>query len=312
MRVVVAGGDGSAAWVLGALADAGLDPSITPVAILPLGTGNDMARATGWLGFGGLISRAPLKQRLLARLHAIACAPIVRLDRWRVSLRLKAGGPGAGAAAAALAGGGLPPAFSCEHNAPEATGRFFNYLSIGARARELPDPHTAPRAPMRLPARAPADARRASCMRRRPRPRTRGAGMDAQIAYGFHQSRRASVRSKLGSRRRMSNKLLYVLTAFWQGWACGLTRGCCGQKASLCGRAVLRVRGGRDAGTPDDECERDPNSWRYIRLPEGTTGVVILNVNSFAGGRDLWRQRWGWSAGGAAHGEGSGSPPGCR
>ena len=136
--------------MLGALADAGLDPSITPVAILPLGTGNDMARATGWLGFGGLISRAPLKQRLLARLHAIACAPIVRLDRWRVSLRLKAGGPGAGAAAAALAGGGLPPAFSCEHNAPEATGRFFNYLSIGARARELPDPHTAPRAPMRL------------------------------------------------------------------------------------------------------------------------------------------------------------------
>ena len=47
-RVLVCGGDGSASWVLGDLADAGLkgwdgEPYIPAVGLLPLGTGNDLA-----------------------------------------------------------------------------------------------------------------------------------------------------------------------------------------------------------------------------------------------------------------------------
>ncbi len=46
VRVVVCGGDGSVGWVLSRLADEGL--ARVPVAVIPVGTGNDMSNVLGW------------------------------------------------------------------------------------------------------------------------------------------------------------------------------------------------------------------------------------------------------------------------
>eukprot|EP00889_Picochlorum_renovo_P005145 jgi/Picre1/32175/NNA_007521.t1 len=47
LRILVAGGDGTVTWVLGTIATLGLTPC-PPVAIMPLGTGNDLSINLGW------------------------------------------------------------------------------------------------------------------------------------------------------------------------------------------------------------------------------------------------------------------------
>ncbi|EEC83198.1 hypothetical protein OsI_28453 [Oryza sativa Indica Group] len=52
LRVMVAGGDGTVGWVLGCLGDLYVQnrEPIPPVAVIPLGTGNDLSRSFGWDG----------------------------------------------------------------------------------------------------------------------------------------------------------------------------------------------------------------------------------------------------------------------
>uniref|UniRef100_A0A8C5TJS1 Diacylglycerol kinase n=1 Tax=Malurus cyaneus samueli TaxID=2593467 RepID=A0A8C5TJS1_9PASS len=86
VRVLVCGGDGTVGWVLDAIDEMkikGQERYIPQVAILPLGTGNDLSNTLGWgAGYAG---EAPVEQILRNVMEADG----VQLDRWKVQVTNK-------------------------------------------------------------------------------------------------------------------------------------------------------------------------------------------------------------------------------
>jgi hypothetical protein len=79
-RCVVCGGDGTVGWVLSHIrAVHGLPLSTVPIAILPIGTGNDLARVLGW---GGGVEKQIDQIFLEKYLIALRVATPERLDQW--------------------------------------------------------------------------------------------------------------------------------------------------------------------------------------------------------------------------------------
>ncbi|KAK4473292.1 hypothetical protein MN116_002569 [Schistosoma mekongi] len=82
-KILVCGGDGTVGWALSCLDNVGQDAACQtpPMAILPLGTGNDLARVLRW-GSGYTGGEEPL-----TILKDVVEAESIRLDRWTVVIK---------------------------------------------------------------------------------------------------------------------------------------------------------------------------------------------------------------------------------
>ncbi|XP_044472335.1 diacylglycerol kinase 7-like isoform X1 [Mangifera indica] len=144
IRVVVAGGDGTVGWILGNLGELnkqGREP-VPPVAIIPLGTGNDLARSFGWGGSFPFAWKSAVKRTL----QRATSGPICRLDSWHIIVQMPSRAvvdpPHSLELTEECA---LDEGLQVEGDLPEKVvsykGVFYNYFSLGMDAQIAYDFH---------------------------------------------------------------------------------------------------------------------------------------------------------------------------
>ncbi|XP_031501066.1 diacylglycerol kinase 1-like [Nymphaea colorata] len=90
MRLIVAGGDGTAGWLLGVVCDLKLAQP-PPVATVPLGTGNNLPFSFGW----GKKNPGTDRDSVKSFLKQMKDAKEMRIDSWHILMRMKAPAEGA-------------------------------------------------------------------------------------------------------------------------------------------------------------------------------------------------------------------------
>ncbi|CAF1485512.1 unnamed protein product, partial [Didymodactylos carnosus] len=109
LRIIACGGDGTVGWILAALDKANMQyRDLVSVGIIPLGTGNDMAR---FLGMG----RGYQGENLVPVMRALTEESTRLLDRWSIDVE--------------------PTSFTGDTNIKLPQPVFNNYMSFGADAQ---------------------------------------------------------------------------------------------------------------------------------------------------------------------------------
>uniref|UniRef100_A0A7N1A1N5 Diacylglycerol kinase n=1 Tax=Kalanchoe fedtschenkoi TaxID=63787 RepID=A0A7N1A1N5_KALFE len=84
LKIIVAGGDGTAGWLLGVVSDLKLTRP-PPIATVPLGTGNNLPFAFGW----GKKNPGTDRQSVESFLYQVLKAKEMKIDSWHILMRMK-------------------------------------------------------------------------------------------------------------------------------------------------------------------------------------------------------------------------------
>ncbi|XP_055836392.1 diacylglycerol kinase 1-like [Solanum dulcamara] len=138
LRIIVAGGDGTAGWILGVVSDLKLAHP-PPIATVPLGTGNNLPFAFGW----GKKNPGINCQSVKLFLNQVKNGKEMKVDSWHILMRMSAPKEGSCDPIAPLE---LPHSLHAFHHASQPDtlnkegyntyrGGFWNYFSIGMDAQ---------------------------------------------------------------------------------------------------------------------------------------------------------------------------------
>eukprot|EP00947_MAST-08B_sp_MAST-8B-sp1_P002789 g2789.t1 len=327
VRLVVCGGDGTVGWVLTEIDKVEHDPGALVVGVMPLGTGNDLSRCFGW---GGGLRSSMVTDRHMSRLLR---ADVVPMDRWDIRVansldagtrmppedlawvppsmqRISGGAGGAGGVESAKGGGatqsgeeGETAVAATELVAEEEGKAYEAKKSTGPDGGE--ESKQQQQQQQQLAAAPPAYCRE-----------LRGVfcnyfsiGVDAAIMFDFHKERKERPGRFTG---RLKNK--WIFATMGARHFCGEPAladhieieieegggGSAGEEAAGAGAA------GAGAGAAAGAAAglRRASRRRPLAIPDRIQSIVLLNVQSYGGGADIFgrppRGRPGGSGGRAA------------
>ncbi|KAK3032258.1 hypothetical protein RJ639_037432 [Escallonia herrerae] len=143
LKIIVAGGDGTAGWLLGVVCDLKLSQP-PPIATVPLGTGNNLPFAFGWFrDLQGKKNPGTDRASVLSFLEQVKKAKEMKLDSWHILMRMRAPKEGPCDPIAPLE---LPHSLHAFHRVSSTDelnmegchtfrGGFWNYFSMGMDAQ---------------------------------------------------------------------------------------------------------------------------------------------------------------------------------
>uniref|UniRef100_A0ACD5W219 Uncharacterized protein n=1 Tax=Avena sativa TaxID=4498 RepID=A0ACD5W219_AVESA len=138
LRLIVAGGDGTAGWLLGVVSDLKLVHP-PPVATVPLGTGNNLPYSFGW----GKRNPGTDSESVISFLQSVKEAREMHIDSWHTVMRMKCPRR---SPCDPIAPSDLPHSLHAFHRVPKTDpedmeysytyrGGFWNYFSMGMDAQ---------------------------------------------------------------------------------------------------------------------------------------------------------------------------------
>uniref|UniRef100_M1B7U8 diacylglycerol kinase (ATP) n=1 Tax=Solanum tuberosum TaxID=4113 RepID=M1B7U8_SOLTU len=138
LRIIVAGGDGTAGWLLGVVSDLKLSQP-PPIATVPLGTGNNLPFSFGW----GKKNPGTDQNSVISFLKKVMDAKEMKIDSWHILMRMRASKEGCCDPIAPLE---LPHSLHAFHRVSPSDdlnvegchtfrGGFWNYFSMGMDAQ---------------------------------------------------------------------------------------------------------------------------------------------------------------------------------
>ncbi|CAH2059557.1 unnamed protein product [Thlaspi arvense] len=130
LKIIVAGGDGTAGWLLGVVCDLKLSHP-PPIATVPLGTGNNLPFAFGW----GKKNPGTDRTSVESFLYKVSKAKEMKIDNWHILMRMKT--PKKCSSCDPLASLELPHSLHAFHRDGYLTfrGGFWNNFSLGMDAQ---------------------------------------------------------------------------------------------------------------------------------------------------------------------------------
>ena len=232
-----------------------------PLAVLPLGTGNDLARAHGW---GGGYADGPLGEILLQ----VADAFPAFLDRWTVEL----GAPAAAATRPARRARARPRPRPPRPRPPAATAA----PATAAPAAAAPAAAATAAAATSSADQSPAAATRRSTLAASSSPRD-----EARAVTRARASRSTTISAWASTRRRRC-----ASTTCARARRRSSSRGSSTRASTRCSVSTSRSGGGASTWKRRLRLRADGAD---VALPEGTEGLIFLNIDSYAGGARMWR-----------------------